>query len=138
MEFLVKKVWSLIAHKYSLNTLESCQLIKEQLIGKLMNAKNDSIEKKKKYIQIFLHIIKIINVILKKINLRIEEQDQLFSLNDEINSFTNSTDVIKSKILYQNETMKKIIRQMESLKTCSMKSTDQNQPQTSNEVSFLN
>ena len=48
IEFVIKNVWSLIAHKYSLNTLETSQLNKEQLIEKLKNAKKHSIQEKQK------------------------------------------------------------------------------------------
>lgn len=44
MAFFVKNMWSLIAHKYSENSLEQSQLIKGQLIDKLMNAKQEFIQ----------------------------------------------------------------------------------------------
>lgn len=108
MAFLVKNVWSLIAHKYSLNTLESSQLTKDELIEKLTSAKKYSIEQTQ----------------------MVNEQA---SLNDEMTSLTNNSDVIKEKIVSQNETMKVLIRQMENSKSCSIKACDQNLAKTSNE-----
>lgn len=44
MAFFIKNMWSLIAHKYSENSLEQSQLIKGELIDKLMNAKQEYIK----------------------------------------------------------------------------------------------
>lgn len=93
MAFLVKNVWSLIAHKYSDTSLEDSQLIKDQLLDKLINTKEDSPR---------------------------QQQEKLFSLNDELNSFANNTDAIKNKITEQNETMKSIISQLKVLKPQSI------------------
>lgn len=116
MAFLIKNIWSLIAHKYSEHSLEASQLRKDQILQKLADAKYD-IDKQRQ----------ISEGELLKMN----------SLNDDLLKVNANSESIKTKILQQNIEMKSLIEQMEASKSFSVISDSEALKSKSSEINVM-
>ena len=112
MEYLIKSIWSLVAHEYADTNLEILQMAKTQLLDKLKSIEDDNYN--------------LETMVRSQVKLA-DETDQ--SLNAQIELFRSETFNLRDKVKNQNEIIKNVIKQLDLKK----KSKENNCTQTESE-----